>query len=322
MNRISRLLNLENPLDDGKLAKLPSIKISRDPQLHTKRPHVASQTQGWQTLALEPWLCPNVAPLLKSSLKNRVFYSLRELHKTQLLMQREWSWLQGRRRLQGEREGRSSEHRQEKEFREERARERQSSWLRPGESTCWCLMNSVTAPHNEIFIPGGWGRGTWQSPGVSRHGWKIEIPLSPVGSPSLSCLGYWLGCQRAPHHHHHHFSPPPPLLLLGRSRSNSPSHSCISFSASSPAHCNSRFLLFYPFSLSFHRSSLPHIVVTPFSPHAAQLNKRVKIAAAPRKKEKVNKWLLSGERRRHSASTNRQHLQTYLVTGCSDHYVQ
>lgn len=68
-------------------------------------------------------------------------------------------------------------------------------------------MNSVTAPHNEIFIRGGWGRGTWQRPGVTRHGWKIEIPLSPVGSPSLSCRGYWVGCQRAP-------PPTTPVLLL------------------------------------------------------------------------------------------------------------
>lgn len=49
---------------------------------------------------------------------------------------------------------------------------------------------------------GGWGRGLGKSPGVSRQGWKIEIPLSPVGSPScqLPWLLSWLPASPSPLH--------------------------------------------------------------------------------------------------------------------------
>ena len=59
---------------------------------------------------------------------------------------------------------------------------------------------------------GGWGRGLGKSPGVSRQGWKIEIPLSPVGSPScqLPWLLSWLPASPSPLHP----SIPPSLLLL------------------------------------------------------------------------------------------------------------
>lgn len=126
VNRIARLLNLENSLDAGKLAKLPFIKTSRDPQLHTKRPHVASLTQGWRTLALEPWLCPNVAPFWNPLL----LFTARASQNTTVDATRVElvaGPTETTRRAWGEEQTgeESSEHRPEKEFGKERVRERQ-----------------------------------------------------------------------------------------------------------------------------------------------------------------------------------------------------
>lgn len=136
-------------------------------------------------------------------------------------------------------------------------------------------MNSVTAPHNEIFIRGGMRRGTWQSPGVTRRGWKIEIPLSPVGSPScqLPWLLSWLPASPR------HSGPPSLLLPLLLYLSNSPSHSGISFQPHPLFIWTPRFSVFILSSSSCvvfpssHNSIWLHTVVTPLAPHAAQSNK-------------------------------------------------
>ncbi len=148
------------------------------------------------------------------------------------------------------------------------------------------------------LYPWGMRQGTWQSPGVSRQGWKIEIPLSPVGSPScqLPWLLSWLPASPC------HSSPPSLLLLLlfyslYLSFSVQLSFTLMYFFLYLPPCSFSlpvspTILSLYPFdfplysllcrrlsvrhklcSSSFQHSILLCIVVTPFSPHVAQLNK-------------------------------------------------
>lgn len=182
----------------------------------------------WQpkTKASKLWVRgqpPKVAAVDKrSSLKNRsicVHYSLQSVTKYHCWCNRSWAdfranWDHTERERGGAdgRGGVSQRARVAKEFTEKRDRERQRVSAARGEYTLMLNEFGHSAAQWNLY-PWGMRRGTWQSPGVSRRGWKIEIPLSPVGSPScqLPWLLSWLPASPPPLQSS---IPPPPVPLL------------------------------------------------------------------------------------------------------------